>query len=220
MKKIAILASALTLTLLVAWGCRQDSERVTVAAAPARPSPEEASDVLTLSSSQLIFLDWDGPYASHAKVVSRRIVGDSGAEFKIHFPSNQPGNRSIEVVSSGAGGRGRLVGLDVSDYKTFALKFTLVSIDGTPARDTTQEFAVGALIGPTVEGRVSAYETVTLSGAPGRTTAISSTPVGKSKVYRIGIYARMVNPENWNPSGSTVTIRVEPIRNATIPTLP
>ena len=51
-----------------------------------------------------MFLDWDGEVASHAKIVRKRIVGDSAVEFDIHFPSNEPGNRSIDYVSSGAGG--------------------------------------------------------------------------------------------------------------------
>lgn len=214
MKNIAVLASALTLAL-VTGSCRQDGTSATVTAAGF--STEPASDVMTLSSSQLMFLDWDGPYASHAKVVKRRIVGDSAAEFDIHFPSNRPGNRSIDFVSSGLGGRSRLVGRDVSYYKTFALKFTLVSINGTAASDTTLKLAVGALIGPTIDGKVSGYTPVTLGGTSERITAISRTPVGKSTIYRIGIRAYMVEPENWDPAGSTVTIRVEPVQNATIP---
>ncbi len=214
MKNIAVLASALILAL-VTGSCRQDGSSATVTAAGL--STEPASDVLTLSSSQLMFLDWDGPYASHAKVVKRRIVGDSAAEFDIHFPSNRPGNRSIDFVSSGLGGRSHLVGRDVSDYKTFALKFTLVSINGTAASDTTLKLAVGALIGPTIDGKVSGYTPVTLGGTSERVTAISRTPVGKSTIYRIGVRAYMVEPENWDPAGSTVTIRVEPVQNATIP---
>lgn len=214
MKNVAALASALTLAL-VAGSCRQDNSSATVAAS--QPSLTPASGVLTLSSSQLMFLDWDGPYASHAKVVKRRIVGDSAAEFDIHFPSNKPGHRSIEFVSSGLGGRSRLVGRDVSDYKTFALKFTLVSINGTAGSDTTLKLAVGALIGPTNDGKVSGHTPVTLGGASERVAAISRTPVGKSKIYRIGVRAYMLDPENWDPAGSTVTIRVEPVQNATIP---
>ena len=213
MKNVAVFASALTLAL-VAGSCRQDNRSAPFVAA--QSSQEPASDVLTLSSSQLMFLDWDGPYASHAKVVKRRIVGDSAAEFDIHFPSNRPGHRSIEFVSSGVGGRGRLIGRDVSDYKTFALKFTLISINGTAGSDTTLKLAAGALIGPTIDGKVSGSTPVTL-GTSERLTAISRTPVGKSRIYHIGVRAYMLEPENWDPAGSTVTIRVEPVQNATIP---
>ena len=217
MKNAALLASVLSLTL-IASSCQQRTGKkaVTTAQPPAQPT----SDVLTLSPSQLILLDWDGPYASHPKVVDRRVVNNSAAEFDIRFPGNQPGNCTIEVVSSGEGGTGRLVGMDVSAFKTFALKFTLVSINGTPASQTKQKLDVAALIGPTIDGKVAAYEPVTLSGAQGRATAISTTPVARSTIYRIGIYANLVEPEDWDPSGSTVTIRIEPVPNASMPILP
>ncbi|MHC4165917.1 MAG: hypothetical protein ACYSWQ_03055, partial [Planctomycetota bacterium] len=124
------------------------------------------------------------------------------------FPSNEPGNRSIDYVSSGAGGRGSLIGFDVREYESFALSFTLVSIDGATGSDMTCELAVGAVIGPTAEGELSGYTPVTLGHAVGRTTAISRTPVGSGSIHEIG--------EDWSPSGSMVTIRVEPVQNASI----
>ncbi len=216
MKNVTVLASVLTLALFTG-SCRQDDSSVPVVAAI--PSTEPATDVLTLSASQLIFLDWDGPYASQAKVISKRPVGDSATEFDIRFPGNKPGNTTIDVISSGAGGRGRLIGYDVGAYKTFALKFTLVSINGEAGSDTTLELTVGALIGPTIEGKVYGYTPVTLGGAAGRTTAVSKTPMGRRSLYHIGIHAHMVKPEDWDPAGSTVTIRVEPVENGTIPVL-
>ena len=57
------------------------------------------------------------------------------------------------------------------------MRFTLVSIDGATGSDTTQELVVGALIGPTAEGRLSGYTPVTLSFASGRTTAVSTIPI-------------------------------------------
>ncbi|MHC4355674.1 MAG: hypothetical protein ACYS0H_23490 [Planctomycetota bacterium] len=163
-----------------------------------------------------MFLDWDGEVASGAKVVRKRIAGDSAVEFDIRFPSNEPGNRSIDYVSSGAGGRGSLIGFDVREYESFALSFTLVSIDGATGSDMTCELAVGAVIGPTAEGELSGYTPVTLGHAVGRTTAISRTPVGSGSIHEIGIHAHMVKPEDWSPSGSMVTIRVEPVQNASI----
>ena len=217
MKNAAMLISVLTLAL-VTGSCRQDKKSVTPPLAI--PATEPATDVLTLSSSQLLFLDWDGPYASHAKVINKRPVGDSATEFDIRFPGNKPGNTTIDVISSGAGGRGRLIGYDVGAYKSFALKFTLVSINGEAGSDTTLTLTVGALIGPTIEGKVYTYTPVTLGGAAGQTTAISETPMGRRSLYHIGIHAHMVEPENWDPAGSTVTIRVEPVKNGTIPVLP
>jgi hypothetical protein len=142
-------------------------------------------------------------------------------EFDIHFPSNGPGYNSIDYVSSGVGGRGALVGFDVSEYKVFSLKFTLVSIDGVTGPNITQELVVGALIGPTADGRLSGYTPVTLSFDSGRTMVVSTIPIfGVGNIYLIGIHAHMDKPENWSPSGSMVTIRVEPVENIPTPSWP
>jgi hypothetical protein len=217
MKNVTILLCVL-ITALAAESCRRDDRSTTVVAA--QPSLAPTSPTLTLSRSQLMFLDWDGEVASRAKVVRKRIVGDSAVEIDIHFPSNRPGNRSIDYVSSGVGGRGSLVGLDVREHKSFALRFTLVSIDGASGSDMTRELAVGAVIGPTAEGKYSGHTPVTLASAAGRITAISTTSVGAGDIYEIGVHAHMVKPEDWSPSGSMVTIRVEPVQNATIPAWP
>ena len=176
---------------------------------------------LTLSGNQLIFLDWDGGIAFGARVVRKRLVPDSGLEFDILFPNNRPGYDSIDYVSSGVGGRGVLIGFDVSEYKVFSLKFTLVSIDGTNGTNMSQELVVGALIGPTAEGRLTDYTPVTLSFAAGRTTATSTIPIfGVSNINQIGIHVHMGKPKNWNLSGSMVTIRVEPVENTPTPSWP
>jgi len=76
----------------------------------------------------------------------------------------------------------------------------------------TQELVVGAVIGPTADGRLSGYTPVTLSFDSGRTTAVSSIPIlGVSKIYKIGIHTHLAKPEEWSPSGSMVTIRVDPV---------
>ena len=190
--------------------CQRNDRDTTIA--EGLPSQVQPSQILTLSGNQLIFLDWDGGISSGARVVRKRLVPDSGVEFDIHFPSNGPGYNSIDYVSSGAGGQGTLVGFEVRDYKVFSLRFTLVSIDGATGSDMTQELVVGAVIGPTAEGRLSGYTPVTLSFASGRTTVVSTIPIfGVSNIYQIGIHAHMTKPENWSPSGSMVTIRVDPV---------
>lgn len=218
MKNIAIPMFSLIVALL-SGSCQRNANNTTVT--EVLPSQMQTSQTLTLSGNQLIFLDWDGGIPSGARVVRKRIVPDSGVEFDIHFPSNGPGYNSIDYVSSGVGGRGALVGFNVSEYKVFSLKFTLASIDGATGSDMTQELVVGAVIGPTAEGRLSGYTPVKLSFASGRTTAVSSIPIfGVSNIYQIGIHAHMTKPENWSPSGSMVTIRVEPVENAPTPSWP
>lgn len=219
MKNIAIPICGLIIAL-TGGNCQRKDHNTTIID-EAQTSQVQTSQTLTLSGDQLIFLDWDGGIPTGARVVRKRLVPDSGVEFDIHFPSNEPGYNTIDYVSSGVGGQGSLIGFEISDYKLFSLRFTLVSIDGTTGPDLSQELVVGALIGPTADGRLSGYTPVTLSFASGRTTAVSSIPIfGVSKIYQIGIHAHLVKPENWNPTGTMVTIRVEPVENIPTPSWP
>jgi len=213
MKNVTILVFTLTVAL-ASGACQKDDRRGT--AAPVQSSSVGNSRTLTLSADQLIFLDWYGQATSRVRVLTKRVAGESGVEFDIHFASNEPGNRSIDYVSSGSGGRGHLIGFDISSFEAFALKFTLVSVDGVAGSEATQELAVGALIGPTAAGKLTEFTPVTLGGTSGQVTAVSSTLVDGDKVQQIGFHAHMVNPERWNPSGSNVTLRVEPAENATV----
>ena len=209
MKNVAITICGLIIAL-IGGNCQRNDHNTIVA--EVLPSHAKTSQTLTLSGNQLLFLDWDGGIPIGARVAHKRLVPDSGVEFDINFPSNEPGYNTIDYVSSGAGGQGTLVGFDVSDYKVFSLRFTLVSIDGVAGSDMAQELVVGALIGPTAEGGLSSYMPVRLSFASGRTTAVSTIPIlGVSSIYQIGIHAHMAKPENWNSSGCTVTVRVEPV---------
>ncbi len=218
MKNIVVPMCGLIMALL-SGSCQRNANNTTITEVQA--SQVQTSQTLTLSGNQLIFLDWDGGISAGARVVRKRLVQDSGVEFDIHFLSNEPGYNSIDYVSSGVGGQGTLVGSDVSEYKVFSLRFTLVSIDGVTEPDLSQELVVGAIIGPTAEGRLSGYTPVTLSFSSGRTTAVSTIPIfGVSKIYQIGIHAHMAKPENWSPSGSMITIRVEPVENTPTPSWP
>ena len=218
MKNIVVPMCGLIMALL-SGSCQRNANNTTITEVQA--SQVQTSQTLTLSGNQLIFLDWDGGIPSGARVVRKRLVPDSGVEFDIHFPSNGPGYNSIDYVSSGVGGQGALVGFEVSEYKVFSLKFTLVSIDGATGPNMTQELVVGALIGPTAEGRLSGYTPVTLSFDSGRTMVVSTIPIlGVGNIYQIGIHAHMTKPENWSPSGSMVTIRVEPVENTPTPSWP
>ncbi|MCP4610952.1 MAG: hypothetical protein GY845_19775 [Planctomycetes bacterium] len=218
MKNRAILMCGFIVALM-GGNCQRNDHNTAVA--EGQPSQVQTSQILTLSGNQLLFLDWDGGNSTGARVVRKRLVPDSGVEFDIHFSNNEPGYNSIDYVSSGVGGKGALIGFNISDYKVFSLNFTLVSIDGAIGSGLSQELVVGAVIGPTAEGRLSGYTPVTLSFSSGRTSAVSSIPIfGVSKIYQIGIHAHMAKPENWSPSGNMVTIRVEPVENIPIPPWP
>jgi len=135
-RDLILLCSLMAVSLVGA--CRQ-AERQTngITGQPVSAVP---SGTVTLSSDQLLTLDWGWRSPSRPRVLSRRAAGNSGVIFDIRFPSNGPGHRSIDYVSSGSGGQMALVGLDVGAYETFALKFTLVSIDGADGPSLSQEY--------------------------------------------------------------------------------
>jgi hypothetical protein len=169
-----------------------------------------AGRILTLSEEQLLFLDWHIAYRSGAHVTEKRIVPGPAVEFDIYFPSNSPDSRSLDIVSSGEGGRGNLVGADIRDYETFALKLTLVSVNGQSEPDMMQRIVAGAVIGPTDRGRLCTYEPVILGLADSEKTVIAKTPVSADKIYQIGFHVHIQNPQDWDQSGSIMRLRVEP----------
>ncbi|MDT8301845.1 MAG: Ig domain-containing protein [Sedimentisphaerales bacterium] len=168
------------------------------------------SRFLTLSQEQLLLLDWRIGYKGGAHLKDKRIVPGAGVEFDIYFPSNSPDSRSLDIVSSGKGGRGDLVGADVQGYDTYALKLTLVSVNGQSEPDMKQRVVAGAVIGPTDRGQLRTYEPFTLSMAASEKTVIAKTSVSSDKIYQIGFHVHMQNPEDWDQSGSIMRLRVEP----------
>ncbi len=179
------------------------------------------SRILTLSEQQLISLDWHSPIRTRAHVKGKRVVVASpGVEFDIYFPSNSPRSRSLNFVSSGQGGTGTLVGADIRGYEVFALKLTLVSINGQSGPELKQKLMAGAVIGPTGKRQLRTYEPVTLGLAASEKTVIAKTPVSTDKIYQIGFHVHMLNPQDWDPSGSMVRLRVEPVENGKVDRAP
>jgi hypothetical protein len=164
---------------------------------------------LTLSQQQLLALDWNNTIIMGAQVIDKRAVSEKAVEFDIRFPSNGPGYRSLDYVSCGRGGLGTLVGVDVRDYESFALKFTLVSIDGDTS-ELKEKVVVGALIGLTSRGSYSDYRPVTLGLAPPESSALATTPVETENIFQNGFHIHMENPDEWKPKATVVTLRVEP----------
>jgi hypothetical protein len=181
--------------------------------AAGKPTEVPASRILTLSKQQLVSLDWHSPNRTGARVKGKRVVAGPGVEFDIYFSSNGPGSRSLDYVSSGEGGRGTLVGADVRSYEAFALKLTLVCIDGQSEPSLKQKLVAGAVIGPAGKGKLGSYEPITLGLAAPEKTVIAKTPVSTGRIYEIGFHVHMLDPQDWDPSGSMVTLRVEPIED-------
>lgn len=216
MKRDGILLCSLIL-ILTLWvtGCGEAEHQG--GAVVSEPVVVVPSGTVTLSSEQLMYLDqgWRSP--SRPKVLNQRPAG-KGVLFDIRFPGNQPGHQTLSYVSTGARGRMALVGLDTKAFETFALKFTLVSINGAIGPQLPHELVVGAVIGPTRAGKISHYEPLQLSCAPEKMSGIARTPAAIENVREIGIHVRMANPKDWNPEETVVTLRVEPVEDAT--TLP
>ena len=214
--------SLILLCLLVAGvgmgGCQQagpqDNTLVT------EPAPAVVSETLTLSSDQLMALDWAGRSSAGPQVIRKHAVDESGVVFEIRFPGNKSWQDSINYVSSGSGGRMALVGRDVTGAQSLALKFTLVSIDGAVGPTLPQQLVVGAIIGPTEDGKLSRYEPLSL-GFSSAQNGIARTPVGGPRIREIGIHVHMANPEVWASDGTVVTLLVEPVSDgAPLPAAP
>lgn len=201
--------------LFVLWaaGCQQNAQPEALAVAPVAAAPKFTT--VTLSAEQLMSLDWAGRAAGRAVIVDRRVVG-AGVEFDIRFPGAAAGVCSFDYTSSGAAGQGALAGLDVRAYQAFALKFMLVAVDGQSDPNFPLELAVGSVIGPAGDGKVSSYEPVVLGLAPEHATKIAKTPMHTGKIRVIGIHAHVANPKLWDTAGGVVTLRVEPAADAEI----
>jgi hypothetical protein len=211
MNKSIVILLFVVVVCFVLCGCENNSKHSLELSSPSVIPP---SQTLTLSQQQLVFLDWHSPNLARARVTGKRVVPGPGVEFDIYFPSNAPDCRSVHYVSSGEGGIGALVGADVRGYEKFALAFTLVSINGQTVPNEKEKVEVGALIGPTAVGGLSDYKPVTLSLVSSEKSKVAKTPMRTNKIYQIGFYVRLLEPENWNPIGNEIVLRVEPVEDA------
>jgi len=217
--RTSVTVAVLSVVILLAGGCEEPSRQASTVAADvpvAAASNPSASGTLTLSVEQLALLDWSRPAASRPKVVARRVVEGVGVDLDIQFPGNRPGSRAIDYMSSGSGGRGAMVGLDVAGYEKFALKFTLLSVDGAAGSAMPHEVVVGALFGPTGDGRIFGYEPLTLSFGSKARTGIAQTPLASERIHQIGVHVHMANPDVWSPHRTMLTLRVEPVSGAAV----
>lgn len=215
MAKKGILFVFILAFLLCESGCQDSSKQPPVVVEPTEILPSRA---LTLSQQQLIFLDWNNPSRAGARITGKRVVSEQGVEFDIYFPSNSPGYRTVDYVSSGQGGMGVLVGAEIRGYETFALMFTLVSINGQTAEEMKEKVVVGALIGLTGTGRFSDYNPVTLSLLSSEKSTIAKTLILTNKIYEIGFHIHMLNPQVFKPTGTVLILRVDPVGYAgTVP---
>lgn len=203
--KNVILFSVLSFSMVLFFGCGGKEKPILVA----KPDQIPPSRMMTLSQEQLLLLDWHSPHRRGARVMGKSVSG-GGVEFDVDFPTNDAGNVSLNFVSSGEGGRSALVGGDISGFRSFALKLTLVSINGKSDSDMKHKVEAGALIGPTAEGLVYAYSPVALSMQDSEKTVVAQTSIRSDNIRTIGFHIHAVNPNDWDPSGSELKLLVEP----------
>jgi len=170
---------------------------------------------VTLSDTGLMLLDLYLDVPGTATIVDRRDVPGPGVEFDIYFSIVEPGYKTVKCVSWEGRGADSLAEIDVSMYDAFELKFTLLAVDGINTPGIGGTLIVGALIGPYDSG-AHAFQSQGVDFLPDThygTTAISSTPVRTNRISIIGFIAYIPSSmeAGWNPSGTTVTLLVEPV---------
>jgi hypothetical protein len=173
--------------------------------------PSALGRSFTLSDDDLMSLDaYQNNDPNHdpnaPKIVSVRDVPGPGVEFDIYFPKDNKKNNSVEYVSCKNSGKGTLVDIDVNDFDAFALKFTLIAVDGKNNLNAGGMLVVGALMG-------GAYRPECISFSMGD-EVISITSFSAPKISIIGFDVHKLTPNGWNPQGNTVTIRVEAAPNS------
>jgi hypothetical protein len=168
----------------------------------------------TLSDDDLMLLDRHFIHYSTSEVISKTDIEGPGVEFEIHLPDiNNPGH-SIYYVSCKSGGEGLLTGINISDYDAFALKITLLSVNGSDSPDAAGSLVVGALIN---SPRSYAYHPEVVSLKPQRNNAISITKTDDANdISIIGFTAHLLTTKGWDTNGSTIKLLVEAAPNAEI----
>jgi len=174
---------------------------------------QDVKRVFTLSDEDLMSLDVyqnsdpnNDPNAP--RIVGQRDIAGPGVEFDIYFPpdNKRKDNYELSYVSCNNSGEGTLVDIDVNDFDAFALKFTLIAIDGKNDPNAGGTLTVGAL----VDG---AYRPECISFSEGD-EVISITGNNAKKTSVIGFHMHKLSPDGWNSQGNTVTIRVEAAPNS------
>lgn len=187
------------------------------------------AESFTLSNQALLVLDWNNQhrfiptYILNVEIVDVRDVPGSGVEFDIFYPDKTDAsginNTNLEWVSSNQGASGALVGIDVSAFDTFELKYTLLSINGNTTTGTGINLIVGSILGPTASGAEFGFSPnpISLSGTHSA-TAIPQTTVGTDVIQMVGFTAYIpdwISPNNWSSDGSLVTLLIEPAPGVT-----
>ena len=174
-------------------------------------SPLAAEDFTLSDNALMTMLDQTNKRVfSKSSIVGKRDIPAPGVEFDIYFPGTKSGERSFEYVATKNEPNNPLFASDVNVFDSFALKFTLLAVDGDPSPSHKGRLVVGALINGSYRP-----ECVTLDPAD-TNTAVSRTRVGRDDMSGIGITMHMLSAEGWDPNGTTITLLVEPAPDAVV----
>lgn len=174
-------------------------------------SPLAAEDFTLSDNALMTMLDQTNKHVfSKSSIVEKRDIPGPGVEFDIYFPGTTPGERSFQCVATKNEPNNPLFASDVRVFDAFALKFTLLAVDGDPSPSYKGRLVVGALINGSYRP-----ECVTLDPAD-TNTAVSRTRVGRDDMSSIGITMHMLSAEGWDPNGTTITLLVEPAPGAVV----
>jgi len=172
-------------------------------------SPLTAED-FTLSDNALMMFDQTNRHVrSKSSIVEKIDIPRPGVEFDIYFPGTKSGERHFECVSTKKDEPNNpLFASDLRVFDAFALKFTLLAVDGDSSPSHKGRLIVGAYVNACYRP-----ECVTLDPADAN-TVVSRTSVGPDDVFSIGITMHMLSSEGWDPNGTTITLLVEPAPEA------
>ena len=180
---------------------------------------DDTGRIFTLSDEDLmaldVYQDSNPKYDPNVpKIVAQRDISGPGVEFDIYFPpdNKRKDNYALAYVSCNNRGKGTLVGIDVNDFNAFALKFTLISIDGKNDINSGGTLLVGALVNA---GYSHAFRPECISFAKG-VEAVSITKTDAEKTSIIGFEVYKSSPDGWSPQGNTITIPIEATPGAEI----
>ncbi len=179
-------------------------------------SPLTAED-FTLSDNALMTMlgQTNKHVCSKSSIVEKRDIPGPGVEFVIYFPGTTPGERSFGYVATKNDPNNPLFASDIRVFDAFAMKFTLLAVDGDPSPSHKGRLVVGAYINASYRP-----ECITLDPAD-TNTAVSRTRVMRDNMHSIGITTHMLSPNGWDPNGTTITLLVEPAPDAVvIPRIP
>jgi hypothetical protein len=176
------------------------------------------ADDFTLSDKEILDLDYgnSGYYVPPltATVLSKNHIPDTGVQFTIHFAGTNSHDATIFRLSDRTHGAGTLAGVYIGIHTNFALKFTLISVDGATSGNNNV-LAVGAVVGP-FHGTSNGFrpELISLS-SPDAASATSVTISDAGTINVLGFTAYQLPGAPWPPGPHTIKLLVEPARDAT-----